>query len=61
VYAVPAVKPDTVIGELELVPVILPGEDVAVKDVAAAPVAAAVNATVAEDPFTTVAVPIVGV
>jgi hypothetical protein len=61
VYAVPAVKPETVIGELELVPVILPGEEVAVNEVAAAPVAAAVNVTVAVEPFTTVAVPIVGV
>jgi len=61
VYAVPAVKPDTVIGDDEPVPVTDPGLDVTVNDVAAAPVAAAVNATVAEDPFTTVAVPIVGV
>jgi hypothetical protein len=30
VYAVPLVNPDTVIGLVELVPVILPGEDVAV-------------------------------
>jgi hypothetical protein len=60
VYAVPAVKPETVIGELEPVPVTDPGLDVTVNDVAAAPAAAGVNVTVAVEPFTTVAVPIVG-
>jgi hypothetical protein len=60
VYAVPAVNPETVTGDDEPVPVILPGLDVTVNEVAAAPAAAGVNETVAVEPFTTVAVPIVG-
>jgi hypothetical protein len=60
VYAVPPVNPLTVIGEDALVPVIDPGDEVAVKvDTAAPPVAPAVNGTVAVVPLT-VAVPIVG-
>jgi hypothetical protein len=47
VYAVPFVKPETVIGEDDAVPVIDPGFDVAVKVEAVPPVAAAVKGTVA--------------
>jgi hypothetical protein len=59
VYAVPAVNPETVIGDVAEVPVTEPGVLVAVKVVAAPPVAAAVNVTVA-DSVPAVAVPIVG-
>jgi hypothetical protein len=45
VYEVPALSPDTVIGLEDPVPVRDPGELVTVNDVAAAPVAAGVNAT----------------
>ena len=47
VYAVLDCNPVTVKGELAPVAVKPPGEDVTVKDVAAAPVAAGVNVTVA--------------
>ena len=59
-------NPVTVIGDEEDVPVNPPGEDVAVYDVAAAPLAAGVNVTVAAPLLkarpvpTSVAVPIVG-
>jgi len=61
VYAVPAVKPDTVIGDVADVPVIPPGLDVAVYPVIdALPVSdGAVKATDA-DSAPAVAVPIVG-
>jgi hypothetical protein len=59
VYAVPAVKPETVIGLVADDPVIDPGVEIAPKEVAAPPVAAAVNVTVA-DSAPAVAVPIVG-
>jgi hypothetical protein len=60
VYAVPAVNPETVIGLDEPVPVILPGLEVTVNDVAVGPEAEGVKVTLALVPFTTVAVPIVG-
>ena len=60
VYAVPAVKPLTVIGEVDDVPVIDPGVDVAVYVIAPTPRSAgAVKATVA-DSAPAVAVPMVG-
>jgi hypothetical protein len=60
VYAVPAVNPETVIGEDALVPVKEPGLEVAVKvETAAPPVAFAVNGTDAVVPER-VTVPIVG-
>ena len=60
VYAVPAVKPETVTGEDAPVPVIPPGLDVAVYPVMPDPVyVGAVNATDA-DKAPAVAVPIVG-
>ena len=59
VYEVPCVKPDTVIGDAP-VPVIFPGEDVAVNVVTTPPVVAAVYVTVAADAPESVAVPIVG-
>jgi hypothetical protein len=61
VYVVPAVSPETVIGEVALVPVIDPGLDVAVKvEIAEPPVAFAVNGTDAVVEVGDVAVPIVG-
>jgi hypothetical protein len=62
VYAVPFVNPETVIGEVELVPVILPGVDVAlyVPEPVLPAYVEAVNATVALA-LPAVAVPIVGV
>jgi hypothetical protein len=62
VYAVPVVNPLTVMGELEPVPVKLPGEEIAVYPVIALPPsdAGAVNATVAVVGPVAVAVPIVG-
>jgi hypothetical protein len=62
VYAVSGVNPDTVIGLLEPVAVILPGLLVAVYDVMAVPplLAGAVNATVAVALPVAVAVSIVG-
>jgi hypothetical protein len=60
VYAVLAVKPVTVIGD-DPVPVIDPGDDVAVKVEAVAPNTAAVYSTVAATSDVAVAVPIVGV
>ena len=61
VYDVPAVKPETVMGEDAAVPVNPPGLDVAVYPVMAEPplFVGAVNATEAED-TPAVAVPIVG-
>jgi len=60
VYAVPAERLETVIGLEDPVPVAPPGEAVTVNDVAAAPVAEGVKVTLALDPFTVEAVPIVG-
>jgi hypothetical protein len=62
VYEVPAVNPVTVIGELEPLPVMLPGVEVAVYPVIVDPpsLAGAVNATVAFLFVPAVAVPIVG-
>jgi hypothetical protein len=59
VYAVPLVKPDTVIGLDDPVPVNPPGLDVAVYVTVLPPVAPGVNATLA-DASPAVAVPIVG-
>jgi hypothetical protein len=61
VYEVEADNPETVIGDVELVPVTPPGEDVAVKVVIVLPLllAGAVNVTLAFAP-TRVAAPIVG-
>jgi len=59
VYAVPEVRPETVIGD-EPVPVIEPGVEVAVKVVTVPPVTAAVYVTVAVVAVAAVAVPIVG-
>ena len=57
-YAVPAVKPDTVTGLEAAEPVTEPGVDIAVKVVAAPPVTAGVNATDAErTPAVAVGVP----
>jgi hypothetical protein len=61
VYEVEPVKPETVIGLDDPVPVIPPGLDVAVYVVATAPKVAGVNATVAVLEPVAVAVPIVGV
>jgi hypothetical protein len=61
VYAVPVVKPLTVIGDDAPVPVIDPGVDVAVNPVIAEPpVSLAVNATVAEVALASATAPIVG-
>jgi hypothetical protein len=61
VYAVPIVNPDTVIGEPDPVPIIPPGDDVAVYTVIALPpsFAGGVKVTVTV-PMPAVAVPIVG-
>ena len=60
VYAVPLLNPVTEIGEDALVPVMLLGDEVAVKvDTALPPVAPAVN-VIEADVFPPVAVPIVG-
>jgi hypothetical protein len=59
VYAVPPVKPDTVIGDVADVPVTDPGVEVAVYKVVVPPVVAAVKGTDAV-PIPAVAVPIVG-
>jgi hypothetical protein len=60
-YVVREVKPLTVIGELEDVPVMPPGLEVAVNPVTEAPpLSLAVNATVAVVDEVAVAVPIVG-
>jgi hypothetical protein len=59
VYAVLAVKPETVIGD-EPVPVSPPGDEVAVYVASAPPVAPAVYATVAVVTPVAVALPIVG-
>ena len=60
VYEVPTVKPETDIGELEAVPVIEPGEDVAVYVADFPPVAPAVNGTEIFPLNASVGVPIVG-
>jgi hypothetical protein len=53
-------RPETVIGDDAPVPVMPPGLEVAVKDVATGPVAEGVKATVAVEEPVVVAVPIVG-
>jgi hypothetical protein len=61
VYAVPVVSPDTVTGEAELVPVIEPGDDVAVYVTVPAPrLVGGVKVMDTDVPLATVAVPIVG-